>query len=94
MNILYLKKYTFLSSLIKRNISDETSMVYNPENGDMYELNDVSSEIFDYLARGISGDEIVRNILLEYDIDEETVIGDLSPLLDRLIELNILILEQ
>ena len=69
-------------------------MVYNPENGDMYELNDVSSEIFDYLARGISGDEIVRNILLEYDIDEETVIGDLSPLLDRLIELNILILEQ
>lgn len=94
MNILHLKKYTFLSSLIKRNINDETSMVYNPDNGDMYELNDVSAEIFDYLASGISGEDIVRNILLAYDVEQETIIGDLSPLLDRLIELKILILEQ
>lgn len=69
-------------------------MAFNPENGDMYELNDVSEEIISMLSKGMSGVTILEELSKNYDVDEQTIIDDVAPLLDRLVELGILILKQ
>jgi hypothetical protein len=38
----------------------------------------------------MSGEAILRDLSKNYDVDEQTIIEDVSPLLDRLVELGIL----
>ena len=38
----------------------------------------------------MSGEDILVDICKEYDVTDEVVIEDVAPLLDRLIELNVL----
>ena len=90
MIITDLDKYTFASDLIKRSINEDTVMMYNPQNGDMYELNDVSALVIDGLCKGCSGQDILRDLASQYDVEESVIIEDVSPLLDRLIELELL----
>ena len=73
-----------------RKVSVETVMAYNPENGDMYELNNISHEIITLLKEGLNGTAIIERLKDEYDADENIIAGDISPMLDRLIELKIL----
>lgn len=96
MNIkdLILNGFKVNEGIIYRKVSEETIMAFNPENGDMYELNDVSEEIISMLSKGMSGVTILEELAKNYDVDEQTIIEDVSPLLDRLIELGILILKQ
>ena len=86
--------YEVDKKLMYRKVSDNTFMAFNPENGDMYELNDVSEEIISMLSKGMSGVAILEELSRNYDVDEQTIIEDVSPLLDRLVELGILILKQ
>ena len=96
MNIkdLILNGFKVNEGIIYRKVSEETIMAFNPENGDMYELNDVSEEIISMLSKGMSGVAILEELSRNYDVDEQTIIEDVSPLLDRLVELGILILKQ
>ncbi len=91
---LILNGFKVNEGIIYRKVSEETIMAFNPENGDMYELNDVSEEIISMLSKGMSGAAILEELSKNYDVDEQTIIEDVSPLLDRLIELGILILKQ
>ena len=68
----------------------ETVMVYNPENGDMYEMNDTAAMLIGYLQEEYSGEEILNKICREYDVSESIVEEDLEPLLDRLLEIGLL----
>lgn len=92
MNIKNILKdsYELNDKIMFRKVSEETFMAFNPENGDMYELNDVSEEIISLLKKGMSGEAILRDLSKNYDVDEQTIIEDVSPLLDRLVELGIL----
>lgn len=92
MDIFKLKKYEFNKDLVMRNLGD-TIMVYNPQNGDMYEMNDITALLIEYLKRGLSGEEILQKICTEFIVDVDTVINDISPLFDRLVEINLLNLE-
>lgn len=96
MNILKIQtnRFQINDNIIYRKVSEETTMAFNPENGDMYELNDVSDEIISMLSKGMDGVTILEELSKNYDVDEQTIIEDVSPLLDRLIELGILILKQ
>lgn len=96
MNIkdLILNGFKVNEGIIYRKVSEETIMAFNPENGDMYELNDVSEEIISMLSKGMSGVTILEELSKNYDVDEQTIIDDVAPLLDRLVELGILILKQ
>ena len=95
MNIVDIPKnyYEVGEGILFRKVSDETIMAYNPKNGDMYELNDVSEEIISMLSKGMSGATILEELSKNYDVDEQTIIEYVSPLLDRLVELGILILK-
>ena len=90
MNITELNNYSFSSDLIKRCINEETVMMYNPQNGDMYELNDVSAVIIDGLCKGMTGNSILESLSSQYDVEQSVIIEDISPLLDRLVELKLL----
>ena len=90
MNITELNNYSFSSDLIKRCINEETVMIYNPQNGDMYELNDVSAVIIDGLCKGMTGNSILESLSSQYDVEQSVIIEDISPLLDRLVELKLL----
>ena len=92
MNILELKKYEFNKELITRTLGD-TIMVYNPQNGDMYEMNDITALLIEYLKKGLSGEEILKDICTQFDVDVYTVIDDVNPLFDRLVEINLLNIE-
>lgn len=90
---LTIGNYEINEEIIYRKVSDETVMAYNPENGDMYELNDVSEEIIFMLRKRMSGDSMLVELSSTYDVDEQTIVEDVSPLLDRLIELGLLTLK-
>lgn len=92
MKITELKQYEFASDLKVRNMG-ETTMVYNPQNGDMYEMNETAAILIEYLMQKLTGEEIVRKICEEYDVEPEVVIEDLQPLFDRLCEMELIIPE-
>jgi len=92
MDVLKLKSYRFNKDLVMRNLG-ETIMVYNPQNGDMYEMNDITAMLIGYLKEGLSGEEIIETICTEYDVDAETVLEDVTPLFERLEEIGLLIQE-
>lgn len=90
IRILSGEKNCINDKIVFRKVSDETVMAFNPENGDMYELNDIAHEIITLLKEGIDGTTIIERLTDEYNADENTIVGDISPMLDRLIELKIL----
>lgn len=93
MNLKDLKNYWFSSELMVRKIDEDTTMIYNPENGDMYELNTVSAEIVEMLQQHKTGDEILQILETNYDVDEQTILDDTQPLIGRLIEMKLLKIE-
>ena len=95
MNIVDIPKnyYEVDDGIMFRRVSDETIMAFNPKNGDMYELNDVSEEIISMLRNGMSGEAILAELSKNYEVEEQIIIEDVAPLLDRLVELGILILK-
>lgn len=93
MNLKDLKNYWFSSELMVRKIDEDTTMIYNPENGDMYELNTVSAEIVEMLQQHKTGDEILQILETNYDVDEQTILDDTQPLIERLIEMKLLKIE-
>lgn len=87
-----LKNYKFNCNLIiKKN--GETIMAYNPANGDMYEMNEISIFLIEKLMLNLTGEYILKEICKEYNVNEETVIEDVAPLLERLKSLNLLIID-
>lgn len=93
MRIEDLKKYTFTDDLVMRTMG-KTVMVYNPLNGDMYEMNETAAILIDYLKQGYTGEQILDTVCREYDVDRETVSEDFAPLLTRLCEIGLLIIEE
>jgi hypothetical protein len=94
MTLKELNKYWFSDQLMTRKIDDDTTMIYNPDNGDMYELNSVSSEIVGLLQEHKTGDDIINILSSEYDVDVDTIVTDTEPLIDRLIEMELLKMEE
>ena len=93
MKISALQKYSFSEDLMMRKLG-ETIMMYNPQNGDMYEMNETAAVLIDYLKEGYDGEQILNSICSEYDIDRNTVEEDLDPLVDRFLEIGLLKLEE
>lgn len=94
LRLLYRENYTVNDKIIYRKVSEATTMAYNPENGDMYELNEVSDKIITQLREGKDGESIIQSLLNVYDVDIDTVVEDVSPMLDRLKELGVLFIKQ
>lgn len=88
MNILKIENYSVSENIIVKKI-DDVIMVYNKDNGDMYEINDVGGEIFEYLRQGVAISEIITRLEADYDAPHDEIEGATQDFLIRMIELGI-----
>ena len=91
MNINLIKKYKFNPDLIYRRVG-ETAMVFNKDNGDMYEFNDVGADIIELLKDEIPVSDVLLKLSLEYSVEESEIHNDVSIFLKRIIELGIILI--
>ena len=91
MNVLKIENYSISQNIIVKKIND-TIMVYNKENGDMYEINDVGGEIFEYLQQGISITDIITRLETDYDAPRNEIEEATEDFLIRMIELGVVLL--
>ena len=91
MNILKIEKYSISENIIVKKIDDVT-MIYNKTNGDMYEINDVGGEIFEYFQQGVSIAEIITRLEADYDATRNEIEEAAQDFLIRMIELGVVLL--
>lgn len=91
MNILKIENYNVSENVIVKKIDDVT-MVYNKDNGDMYEINDVGGEIFEYLQQGVAIAEIITRLEADYDASRDEIEEATQDFLIRMIELGVVLL--
>ncbi len=91
MNILKIQNYSVSENIIVKKI-DDVIMVYNKDNGDMYEINDVGGEIFEYLRQGVAISEMITRLTVDYDAPRNEIEGATRDFLMRMIELGIVLL--
>lgn len=91
MNILKIENYSVSENVIVKKIDDVT-MVYNKDNGDMYEINDVGGEIFEYLQQGVAIAEIITRLEADYDASRDEIEEATQDFLIRMIELGVVLL--
>ena len=90
MKIESFKDFHLNENLIFRKTSD-IMMVYNKDSGDMYEFNDVGSDIISLLREDISIVQLPNRLTEIYDVDVEVMEEDVVLFLERLIDLGVLV---
>lgn len=89
MNISNIPEYTINPNLLCRDIG-QIRMVYNKLNGDMYELNDMGKELFDYLQKETPIRDMMASLCSEYDVCEDDILDDVTDFVIRMIELGVI----
>ena len=85
-------KYKFNDQIKYRDLG-EMLMAYNTDNGDTYEFNEIGGEIFKLLAKEMDINDIIQQLLTEYNVQEEDIKEDIEDIFNRIIELNIIIIK-
>ena len=63
---------------LKKNIAvSDSGFLFNPSTGDSYSVNPIGHQILKLLKEGKSTEEIKKNILTEYKIDDASVEKDI-----------------
>ncbi|MCB0494980.1 MAG: PqqD family protein [Cyclobacteriaceae bacterium] len=76
--------------LLKKNIAVSSSgFIFNPSTGDSYTVNQIASEILELLKENKSIDEVKREILKNYEVDEKSLNEDLNDFLGHLRQLRL-----
>lgn len=83
------KQYIFNTNLLARRIGN-TFMVYNEESGETYELNDIAGEIYILLKDQMSIDNIFSYLCDEYNVSMNNIFDDVSELINRFENLNVI----
>lgn len=83
-------QYKFNKNIMLRNVG-KTTLAYNPETGDMYELNEVGAEIYQLLKEEYDINEILAKMCNNYNTTKDVIYEDIYVLLKRMIELGIII---
>lgn len=81
-------KYTFNENIILRNIG-KTTLVYNTETSDMYELNEVGADLFTILQRNTSMKNVFEELCEMYNASKEDIFEDVQEFVNRMIELGV-----
>lgn len=85
--------YIFNNKIISRN-TGTIIMAYNPENGDMYEFNDIGGELFSMVEKNYTIEQIFLELTEKYETTEENIFEDVEEFIKRLIDLNIMIIQE
>lgn len=86
--------YTFNSGIIYREVKDEGGsafiLAHDPKTGDMYEFNDVGSEIFLLIKDNIPIRKVFDVLTHEYDVTADEIREDVQLFIERFIELGLI----
>lgn len=82
-------KFKFNKNVLLRNVG-KTTLAYNPETGDMYELNEVGRDIFDLLRQEYSIEELFEKLCDDYGTTKELIYKDVEAFIIRMLELGII----
>lgn len=85
--------YRYNKKLLVRKMN-ETTMVYNPENSDMYELNGIGQLVLEKVQDDISVEKIVEDFSREFDEDKNVIKRDVEEIFKRFIDLGIVLLKK
>lgn len=91
MNYKSIKSYEMNENLLYRE-NGEVLMVYNKDNGDMYEINDVGKEIFMCFKEGVVIKDILVLLSNEYNVLVSEIEDDFVEFITRMIELGVIII--
>ena len=83
------RKISTMNKLAKLAVSDE-GFVFDPTTGDTYLMNRVGTAILRGLQHGRNEDEVVQDIVQEFDCAEEVVTRDVADFTDRLRTIHLL----
>ncbi len=78
-----------MKKLAKLAVSDE-GFVFDPSTGDSYLMNRVGTAIVRGLQQGRTEEDVVKDILKEFDCSEEKATRDVSDFTDRLKTMHLL----
>jgi hypothetical protein len=76
-------KIVISKDVVSCDLGGETAMLDMKE-GIYYGLNEMGTTIWDIIQKPVTLQEIIENILDEYDIDEETCYDDLVELIEQM----------
>lgn len=70
--------------IINQLIFDESDMAFHPMMGNSYKLNPIAKEIITLLRHGLSKEEIIQQIVENYDVNENDVYIDINDFITKL----------
>ena len=85
--------YTFNKNVIFKDRGDML-MAYNQESSDMYEFNSVGASIFKLLSQELRFNEVFESLNNEYGTTTSEIYEDVKQIVDRLIELNVVLIKE
>lgn len=68
---------------------NQEGFVFDPELGNSYRTNPIGIEIIQLLKKQLSKDEILQNVLQNYEVDEEEARKDLDEYMQSLRQLGL-----
>jgi len=70
--------------IVSELIIDENGVAFHPALGNSYQLNEVSQKIIELLKLNYSKEQIMQELLKEYDVSENELFVDLNDFLAKL----------
>lgn len=80
--------YEFNKDVMLRT-TEKTTLVYNPETSDMYELNEVGADIFNVMKESDNMKEVFDKLCSIYTATKEEIYNDVDVFVTRMFELGI-----
>lgn len=91
--IVMLEKNYSYNKRVQYKDTGHVLMAYNEDNSDMYEFNDIGAEIFKMITREVPINEIYSTLKKEYDASEEEIYKDFEDIINRFIDLGIIVIK-
>lgn len=83
-----------INNTIEVNELDNELVIIIPQTEKMYYCNKLSRDIFYYIQNGLTVQQITDFLLAKYDVDKKTLKSDVDETLNKLVEFQIIVLEE
>ena len=93
MNDIKSLQYVFGENIIDRTVKSGDDLIilaHNTLSGDLYEFNDIGSEIYLRLKKNMPIKDILQELAEEYEADEAEILEDVRLFINRVMELGII----
>jgi sorbitol-specific phosphotransferase system component IIC len=78
--------YQINKKVLKTPVTDGGILLLQPDTGLYFELNDTSVLVYEGIASGKKKHEIIKDVLISYDVTEEVVFDDVNKLYKKFLK--------